>query len=670
MTIKPTYQELEQKLLKQQRVSEKLRDALELNRKIISHSPIGIGIYDETGQCTEANQSYQDMIGATREQTLAQNFYHIDSWKKSGFLDAAIKALKENKVQHLTRRVVSTFGRDLGITVFFTPFVKEGKSCLMVMATDVRDRLIMEEALQQSESTAKQYLDIAGVVIVALDRLGNIQLINQTGLKILGYDKQIQLMGRNWFKTCLPERLQTKVFEVFEKLMEGRVEPVEFYENQVLRKDGEERTIAWRNTLVRDSNQEIIGSLSSGEDITDRKRTEEALIKSNEKLQRYKRMESLGLLAGGVAHDLNNILSGIVGYPDLILEELDQDSKMRTPLEIIRSSGIRATEVVADLLTIARGVAITKKTLNPNTLVKEYLSSAEHKKLKNRYPSIVFIQDLDPNILNISCSSTHIQKTLMNLMINGAEAIEGESGIIRLSTGNCYLDEPLTGYEDIRIGEYVVIRVEDSGVGIGEEDIARIFEPFYTKKILGRSGTGLGLAVVWNTIQDHEGYINVNSSPKGSVFDLYLPVSREEIVSEKTTKDLRDYQGQGQMILVVDDEKTQRFITCEYLKKLNYKHHAVSSGEEALEFLKERRAELIVLDMIMPKGMNGRETYEKMVQTNPRQKAIIASGFTQSEEVRLAQKLGAGVYIKKPYTLEILGKAIRDELARAPAGRT
>lgn len=253
------------------------------------------------------------------------------------------------------------------------------------------------------------------------------------------------------------------------------------------------------------------------EEIQNRKQAEQALRNSEEKLARSKRMESLGLMAGGIAHDLNNILSGIVSYPDLLLMDLSQDSKLRKPIETIADCGYRAADVVSDLLTVAKGVAIGKEVLNLNTLVEDYLHSPEHQKLQKSHPLIRFSMRLAPDLLNINCSPTHIKKTLMNLVANASEAIE-ESGTVTISTKNQYVDEPLEGYEDVRIGEYVLLCVSDSGIGISRKNLERIFEPFYTKKVMGRKGTGLGLAVIWNTVQDHDGYINIRSDHTGTAF--------------------------------------------------------------------------------------------------------------------------------------------------------
>lgn len=395
--------------------------------------------------------------------------------------------------------------------------------------------------------------------------------------------------------------------------------------------------------------------------LTDRKQAEGALKESQEKLARSKKMESLGLLAGGVAHDLNNVLSGIVSYPELILMDLPVDSKLRKPLETIQESGHRATAIVQDLLTVARGVAITKKPLNLNDLVNKYLNSPEFKKLKLYHPKVVLKTTLDSDLLNVSGSDAHIRKALMNLVSNASEAIEGK-GNVAISTMNRYVDRPLRGYADVNKGEYAVLAISDDGSGISLDDFERIFEPFYTKKVMGRSGTGLGLAVVWNVVQDHDGYIDVKSDENGTTFEMYFPISREEVSDKPLSISIKDYKGNGETILVVDDVESQVDISCNMLEKIGYKTKAAHSGEEAVEYLKEHTVDLILLDMIMDPGINGRETYEKIIKLHPNQKAIIVSGFTDSDEVKETQRIGAGIYIKKPFTLEKIGLAIKDEL--------
>jgi signal transduction histidine kinase/ActR/RegA family two-component response regulator len=382
-----------------------------------------------------------------------------------------------------------------------------------------------------------------------------------------------------------------------------------------------------------------------------------------QRLARLEKMQALGLLAGGVAHDLNNVLSGIASYPDFLLMNLPADSPLRKPLSIIQNSGEKAAAIVQDLLTLARRNVNDAEVLNLNAVISDYLNSPEHQKIKNLHPDIHIKTTLEPNLLNIEGFPIHLKKSIMNLVLNAAEA-QPDGGLIIISTKNRYVDMPISAYDYVKEGDFVVLTIEDRGGGISPEDLNRIFEPFYTSKVIGRSGTGLGMTVVWNTVQDHKGYIDVKSTEEnGTTFDLYFPITRKEIPEEKSSLPLREYMGGGERILVVDDVEEQREIASSMLSQLDYKVDAVSSGEEAVEYMKNRSPDILVLDMIMSPGIDGLETYRRIIKTHPKQKAVIVSGFSETERVKKAQAFGAGPYLKKPYTMEQIGIAIRTELA-------
>ncbi len=389
-----------------------------------------------------------------------------------------------------------------------------------------------------------------------------------------------------------------------------------------------------------------------------------AAKKLEAKLQRAKKMEVIGTLAGGVAHDLNNILSGIVSYPELLLLDLPDDSPLRKPLETIKQSGERASTIVQDLLTMARrGVAVTE-VVNLNDILKEQLEGPELKQLMKYYPKIEIIEKYDENLKNLRGSKAHLAKSIMNLVSNAAEAMIG-GGKIQVSTENVVFESDYRGYEIIEKGRYAVLKVEDNGVGIAQADFERIFEPFYTKKKMGRSGTGLGMAVVWGTVKDHDGFVDVKSTENvGATFRLFFPVTDESQVVSKPPDSIELFKGSGEKILIVDDSDLQREIAEKTLLKLNYEIAAVESGEEAVQYLVNNEVDLIILDMIMPNGIDGLETYREILEFKPDQKVIIASGFSETDRVKEVQRLSGGPYIKKPYTIEKMGKTVRKELLR------
>ena len=236
-------------------------------------------------------------------------------------------------------------------------------------------------------------------------------------------------------------------------------------------------------------------------------------------------------------------------------------------------------------------------------------------------------------------------------------------GDIIISTESRYIDRPIKGYDNIKEGDYAVLTVSDTGEGIPAGNLERIFEPFFTKKIMGKNGTGLGMAVVWGTVKDHHGYIDVQSTEgKGTTFTLYFPVTRKEIGRNERSLPIEKYMGKGESVLVVDDIADQQDIASRILNKLGYLVTSVSSGEKALDYMKDHSADLLVLDMIMDPGMDGFETYKRILKLHPNQKAIIASGFSASDRVKKVQEIGAGAYIKKPYTFEKIGIAVKTEL--------
>jgi len=801
MTEKPTYDELEKRIQELEHVESKLKRAEKaLNesegryRAVVEDMPGLICNFMPGGEITFVNKAYCEYFGETFKELVGINFLSLIPESEQKAVMDNISSLKlESPTQSHEHTVIASNGDILWQSwTNRALFDDQGKIIgYQSIGRDITERKQAEEALRQERNRAQKLLDIAGVIFVAIDASGEVVLVNQKGGLVLGYEQK-EIIGKNWFGNFIPQSIKDQTKTVFNRLMVGEIEPIEYFENPVLTKNGEERIIAWHNTILKDDEGSISGTLSSGEDITERKRAEVALQEANsiinkspavaflwknadgwpvefvsdnvnglfgykaeeftsgkipyagvihpldlkrvkkevekfsgeegreefthdpyriftkdgeikwlddmtlmrrdekghityyegividiservkaenekkslqDKLQRSQKMESLGLLAGGVAHDLNNVLSGIVSYPDLLLLQLPEDSPYREFIEAIKESGARAVAIVRDLLTVARGVATTKDTLNLNDLIGDYLHSPEFNKLKQFHPTVAVNTNLDTDLLNISGSHVHIRKVVMNLVSNASEAIKG-GGNVTISTVNRYVDKPVRGYDDINEGEYAVLAVSDDGSGISSDDLGRIFEPFYTKKVMGRSGTGLGLAVVWNTVQDHQGYIDVTCDEIGTTFELYFPITRDETLGKDLFIPTKEYKGNGETILVVDDVESQRQITCKMLNTLGYKTKTVSSGEEAVEYLKENTFNLLLLDMIMDPGINGRETYERIIEIHPNQKAIIISGFAETDEVKEAQKLGVGKYIKKPFTLEKIGIAVKEELEK------
>lgn len=260
-------------------------------------------------------------------------------------------------------------------------------------------------------------------------------------------------------------------------------------------------------------------------------------------------------------------------------------------------------------------------------------------------------------------SPLHLTKTLMNLVSNAAEATERQ-GTITISTFNRYLERPVMSCDlRVPVGNYVVLSVADTGIGISQQDLKKIFEPFYTKKVMGRSGTGLGMAVVWGTVKDHKGNIVATSvEGEGTTFELFFPATSGVTPPKRENIPLKTYLGHQEHILVVDDVYEQREIATTLLENLNYQVSTAESGAAAIAFLKITVVDLVILDMIMDPGIDGLDTFRQILEIQPQQKVIITSGYSETERVKEALRLGAGQYIRKPYNLETIGMAIKKEL--------
>lgn len=380
------------------------------------------------------------------------------------------------------------------------------------------------------------------------------------------------------------------------------------------------------------------------------------------KLEMAQKMEAIGLMAGGVAHDLNNTLSAIINIPELMLMDMKKDDPNCENLEMILDAGKRSAAIVKDMLTIGRGIVTKAVVEDLNLLIIESLASAEFNNLKLQFPEIKIKSKLAENPLYIDCSVTHIKKMIYNLVNNGMEAIKGK-GDITISTSILDIDVSISGINEISPGSYYILEISDTGSGISEEDIEKIFEPFYTKKALGRSGTGLGLAIVWNTVVDHHAFIQVTSSKSGTKFSIYFPIAEgdHEHSCPNAESQLQRMETQ-QTILIVDDEEIQRSVLSQTLKRLKYKTISVSTGEVAVEFIKSNNVDLILLDMMLGTGMNGRETYQKILTIKPNQKVIVVTGYAMSVDVDATIEMGAFGCLHKPYSMKSLSDIITETL--------
>ncbi len=509
----------------------------------------------------------------------------------------------------------------------------------------------------QKKKNYKMLFEAAPDGVEVLDARGNIVDCNKTQGMLLGYNHE-DLIGNH----------TTQFFwNGSEALFEERMRSLKergWFEDEIelVSQDGTVIPVSRKGSAVYDKGGKFVGYVVYNRDLSHRKREDEEKKRLESELRQAQKMEAIGALAGGVAHDLNNVLGGLVSYPDLLLMQIPDDSPLRKPMLTIQKSGKKAAAIVQDLLTLARRGVPVAEVVNLNDVVSDHFKTPEHEKIQSIHPHVQFEISLEENLPDIVGSPVHLSKTVMNLLSNASEAMS-DSGKITISTGSRYVDRPLAAYDTVSEGEYATLTVSDEGTGMSQEERKRVFEPFYTKKVMGRSGTGLGMAVVWGTVKDHNGYIDIQSTEgKGTTITIYFPVTRRETEKGKTLVPIEVYRGKGETVLIVDDMEEQREIVSGMLGSLGYAVSSVPSGEEAVKYLKTCSADLLLLDMIMDPGMDGLETYKRILKTHPGQKALIASGFSETKRVKEAQSLGVGAYIKKPFGLEQIGRAVRHEL--------
>jgi two-component system, cell cycle sensor histidine kinase and response regulator CckA len=528
------------------------------------------------------------------------------------------------------------------------------------LTREMAERKQAEEERRKSDEKYRIVTEkVSDVIWVVNIETGMFEYISPSVQRLIGYSAE-EMLTIPLGDILTPESLKKSMHVLAEELKNEPTEDPDrsrTVELDHVPRNGPTFPAEVTTSFLRDSSGRITGILGVTRDIRERKKLET-------QLRTARKMEAIGTLAGGVAHDLNNILSGVTSYPELLLMELPEDSPLKQPIQTIKRSGEKAAAIVQDLLTLSRRIDTVKEVVNLNDIVTEYLNSPEFEMLKSYHLDIDITCDLDPLLFHIRGSRVHLQKIVMNIVSNAAEAMPHGGHIrVRTKNGGAVPDTPAT--DAMSDGRNVLLEVSDTGLGIAPEDLERIFEPFYTTKKMGRSGTGLGMAVVWGTVQDHDGTIDVDSHPgAGTTFTIHLPAVDGTPPADKPDITLDELRGDGETILVVDDIPEQREIASRILEKLGYRVRTAASGEEAIDLLRNGPVDLILLDMIMDPGMDGLTTYQRILDLHPRQKAIPISGFSETHQVREVLRLGAGGYIRKPYTLESIGRAVKMELNR------
>ncbi|HDL65076.1 MAG TPA: PAS domain S-box protein, partial [Proteobacteria bacterium] len=511
----------------------------------------------------------------------------------------------------------------------------------------------LEEALRGEKARSNFFFEESQSFNIIIGMDGRIIDLNRALLNIFGVEKE-ELVGRDVIELVAPDQREECASYIKRHQEDKYTSNQEF---EFTGKQGVRRILFGEQHLTIVHDFVPSGILISGIDVTPLRQFELQEGELKQKLALSARMETLGIMAGGIAHDLKNLFNPVLAYPDIILRDLPPDSPMAVQVTRIKSAASRAAELILNFLSLARRGRLELQPININDVVTSYHESMGFKTMESRFPAVAITVHLSDTLPPVMGLAPQLLSVIMNLVRNGCEAIESE-GELRVTTSCRKLDSPHKGWQQIPRGEYVVLQISDSGKGIKPEDIRAIFTPFASGKKMGKSGSGLGLVVVSGVIDDMGGYIDLRSElGRGTNFYIYLPT-----FSEKDSGLELDLTG-VERIMVVDDNEDDRKDTCRVLDLLGYE--VVSfSGEEALEYLKDHGVALVVLDLML-EFTSGLDLYSKIIEFNPDQKAIIVSGFLNPLDCKRASSLGIIRCVDKPVDRHRLGRAVREEIERS-----
>ncbi len=634
-----------------------LRESEERFRKIYEHMETGVAQVGLDFRIKSANNAYCRMLGYTEEELIGKTLQDITHPEIIQENMEKQRALREGKIDHY--RLEKSFIHKLGHTVYGimdANLIRDNNGnplYFMGSVTDITDWKIAEKSLVDSEKKYRSMFDHAGVLISAYDKDGKCILMNEivAGL-FLGSPEDF--IGKSIVDLHSPDGNQ--YLQNITDVIKG--EKTRTHENNVTFPAGKR----WLLTTIfplRDIKGQVYAAQLVSQDFTELKLAEMEKDRLQEQLTHAQKMESVGRLAGGVAHDFNNMLGSILGNVDLALMELNSDDPLYDYLKEIETAATRSAELTRQLLGFARKQTVLPKTLNLNDVVTGMLKMLERLIGEN----ITLEWKPDHELWSIIMDPVQIDQILANLIVNARDAIEG-IGTVAIETKNTRLTENSTlQIADLIPGNYVQLLVEDNGCGMDEHLVANIFDPFFTTKPVGE-GTGLGLSTVYGIVKQNGGYITVDSAPgKGTTFSIYLP--RHDGKTEKIIPDRGEQTTATgeETILLVEDEPTILRVGEKMLKSFGYHVLTADCPSEALRIAETypSKIHLLITDVMMPE-MNGPDLADKLETIHPEIKMLFMSGYTSDIVSKDNFLNNSANFIQKPYTIKALSEKVQSIL--------
>ncbi len=626
----------------------------EIKFRALAETTAAITFIHEGGKILFINQAAEDVLGYSVDELLTMNFW---DGIRSDYKDIVReRGQKRQKGEETTSRymlpIMTKDGRERWLDMTAKHIEYDGQPAVLGTAFDITDRVHAEQELRKSEQKYRAMVDNIAEGLYEVDLGGHFTFVSDSLCVMLGYTRE-ELLGLGYKAYTHPDNF-VQVNKTFSTVY-NTGKPVKAAKWRLQRKDGKVLDIETSTTIACDAEGNASGFTGAVRDMTEINALEERTRKAEA-------MESLGNLAGGVAHDLNNLLGPLVGYPDLIMSTMDDDDPNKRYVQQMSDAAMRLKAEVGDLLSLSRrGKNYEMQSLNLNQLITTFLGGITYKENCTSYYNTGL--DLADGLMNVNGSCFHLERILANLAINAFDAMP-KGGTIKFSTRNVYVDDSFSRLGRLEKGEYVELSVSDTGTGIKEQDLPKIFEPHFSKKTLGgRSGSGLGLAVVYFIVLDHKGEITVDSKEEqGTTFRMYFPASRDAI--ENIVDNSSSVMNGTESILIIDDDPVQRDVAKNMLEQLGYQVYTAHDYDSALGMARSSSPDLLVLDMMLEDSKDGYDVYKAIKELDPGQKAIIASGFSETDSVRKTKELGAGEFISKPFTITELATAVRKELDR------